>query len=158
MNIQLPAHSEPCHSVTVYDGDRYMEEQLLDRRQCGDVLDVSKYEHFKEARFEHSASNLRGDKQAYEYRTVARIDGIWFTYDPLGKCWGLPELAHECAPKGACPQCPPDKITETRPADVEEVSCQEDPQSKPHDADESLTPATPVKEKKSRTRLDKQGE
>ena len=154
MKIQLPAHSEPCHSITVYDGDRYMEEQLLDRRVCGNELDVSKYAHYKEARFEHSASNLRGDKQGYEYRAVARIDGIWFTYDPLGKCWGLPELAHECSPKGECPKCPPAQVT--CPADVEEVSCQEDPQSKPKHSVESLTPAN-VKEKKSRTRPDEKG-
>lgn len=152
MNIILPAHAESCHSVTVYDGDRYMEEQLIERRQHGDEFDTSPYAHYKEARFEHSASNVKGDKQPYEYRAVARMDGIWYTYDPLGKCWGLPELAADChcGPKEGCSNCPPDKITETCPAD-EEVSCQDDPQSQP--TDESLTPATA--NKKSRTRTDK---
>lgn len=152
--ILLPSHSEACHSVTVHDGDRYQCEVLFDRKLHGDSFDVSPYVGLKEARFEHSPATLRGEKQPYEYRAIARIDGIWHVYDPTAKCWGLPELeVKPCCGEGeACsaPDCTgTPKITDPYPADGEDAVGQEDSQLKAEVASESLAPA---KEKKSRTR------
>jgi len=42
MKLQLPAHSEPCHVIVVYDGDRYIAEICQDRKQLGDFVDVAR--------------------------------------------------------------------------------------------------------------------
>jgi len=152
--ILLPGHSEACHSVTIYDGDRYQCEVLSDRKINGDYFDISDYVGYKEARFEHSAATLRGDKQAYEYRSVARIDGIWYPYDPVAPAWGLPVLeVKPCCGEGeACSaeDCTGEpEITGPYPADGKDADGQEDSQSTVEVASESLAPAKI--EKKSRT-------
>ena len=151
MNITLPAHSDPCHAVVVYDGSRYVEEHLIDRKQCGDELCVDAYLGFAEARFEHSPSNVRGDKVGYEYRAVARLDGIWHAYDITSPTLGLPELVKCCGKEEAC-SAPADTVEVTDPCPVDrvkEAASQDDAQPKAVNADESLTPATNAK---SRTR------
>ena len=139
MKLQLPAHSEPCHVIVVYDGDRYIAEICQDRKQLGDFVDVAEYLGLKEPRFEHAPADARGSKQGYEYRAIARLDGIWYAYDITSPTLGLPELAKCC------------EVTDPCPVDrVEEAASQEDTQPTAENADESLAPATT--QHKSRTR------
>jgi hypothetical protein len=127
--------------VVVYDGDRYIEEHCFNRKQLGDYLDVSKYVNLKEARFEHAPADCWGNKQPYEYRAVARLDGVWHVYDVTSKTLGLPELAKPTCTSKVTDPCPVDR--------VEEAASQDDAQPKAEKADESLSPATTLK---SRTR------
>jgi hypothetical protein len=138
MKILLPDHSEKCHSITVHNGARYIEEHLMTRTPKGDYLDVTAYEG-DDIRLEHSPADVRGTKQPPQYRAIARLDGIWYPYDITAPAWGLPVLAKaETKPE----------ITDLHPADGLDSDCQDDTQSEGETPAESLTPA---KEKKSRT-------
>ena len=137
--IQLPAHSGPCHSITVYNGVRYVEEILQQATRGNDYLDTTNYSHLEDARFEHSPASPRGDKEPPEYRAISRMDGVWYPYNIQDvKNFGLPALEVK------------EEITDPHPADGLEATGQDDAQSEDVVASaESLTPATP--EKKSRT-------
>ena len=138
MKLQLPSHSQPCHSITIYDGPRYIEEHRIVRGNGHAYLDVSGFSG-EDIRFEHSAADARGNKQPPEYRSICRLDGVWVPYKITEPAWGLPELAKaEVEPE----------ITDLHPADGLDVVGQDDPQSEGEKPAESLTPA---KEKKSRT-------
>lgn len=137
MKILLPDHSEACHCITVYDGVRYVCEHLVDRKILGNEFDVAPYVGLKEARFEHAPANLRGGKQPYEYRAIARMDGVFYPYNPTAPNWGLPALAEP-------------EVTNLHPADVQDAKAQEATQPEAKKS-ESLAPASD-KEKKSRTR------
>lgn len=152
MKLVLPAHSEPCHVVVVYDGDRYVEEICQNRKQSGDEIDVAKYVELKEARFEHAPADGWGNKQPYEYRAVARLDGVWHAYDVTSPTLGLPELPKCCKKeKAACTG----EVTDPCPVDrVEEAASQDDAQPKAVKADESLAPATTQKQSRTRTLKD----
>lgn len=140
MKILLPDHSLTCHAIIVYDGNRYIEEHLITRTPHGDYLDVSAYSG-NDIRLEHSASDVRGNKQPPQYRAIARLDGIWYPYDIVSPTWGLPALPKaEVAPE----------ITGSHPADGSDSVGQDDTQSEDEAPAKSLTPATD--EKKSRTR------
>jgi len=128
----------------VYDGDRYVEEIGFDRKQLGDVIDVSKYRDLKEARFEHAPADLWGNRQSYEYRAIARLDGIWYAYDVKSPTLGLPALA-ECGHKEPCAECTVE-VTDPCPVDrVEEAASQDDARPTAEKADKSLAPATTQK-------------
>lgn len=142
MKLLLPAHSEPCHIVTVYDEDRYIEEIGFDRKLLGDTLDVSKYRDLKEARFEHAPGNLRCEKQSYEYRAIARLDGIWYAYDVTSPTLGLPELAKPTCSSEVTDPCPVDR--------VEEAASQDDAQPLAEKADDTLSPADHAKKSRNR--------
>lgn len=136
--ILLPAHSEPCHSITVHDGVRYIEEILQSASKGNDYLDASPYADLKDARFEHSAANPRGDKQPPEYRAICRLDGVWHPYNIQDvKNFGLPALEVK------------EEITDPHPADGLDSDGQDDTQSE--DVEESAESLTPAKEPKSRT-------
>lgn len=110
MKLLLPSHSEPCHSVVVYDGAEYVEDILQQATRGDDYLDVSKYLHLSDPRFEHSPASLRGERQPPEYRAIARLDGIWYPYNEDDPDFGLPPL----------------KVTDPRPADELEADGQDD--------------------------------
>jgi len=137
MILTLPPHSNKCHSLTVYSGERYIEEHLIEREYFGDDIDIEGYAGLKDARFEHSPADERGNKEAPEYRAIARADGIWHAYDITAKNLGLPDLAPET------------KITDPHPVDGLESDGQDDAQPEVVEAAESLIPAS---DKKSRTR------
>jgi hypothetical protein len=151
MKLLLPAHSEPCHVVTVYDGDRYVEEVGFDRKQLGDVLDVSKYCDLKEARFEHAPGDLRCEKQSYEYRAIARLDGIWYAYDVTSPTLGLPALEEACEHEScSAPTCS-SEVTDPCPVDrVEEAASQDDARPTAEKADATLAPADHAKKSRNR--------